>query len=50
MSGAGTWYDNAIIAMFFHTLKTELVYFERYETGSEAYTSIFEDIEIFYKR
>jgi transposase InsO family protein len=50
MSGAGNCYDNAIMETFFHTLKTELVYFERYETRSEAQTSIFEYIEVFYNR
>ncbi len=50
MSGTGNCYDNAIMETFFHTLKTELVYFERYETRSEAQTSIFEYIEVFYNR
>jgi putative transposase len=50
MSGTGNCYDNAIMETFFHTLKTELVYFERYETRREARQSIFEYIEIFYNR
>jgi putative transposase len=50
MSSSGNCYDNAIMETFFHTLKTELVYFERYETRSEAQTSIFEYIEVFYNR
>ena len=50
MSGTGNCYDNAIVETFFHTLKTELVYFERYETRREARQSIFEYIEIFYNR
>ena len=50
MSGTGNYYDNAVVETFFHTLKTELVYFERYETRREARQSIFEYIEIFYNR
>jgi len=50
MSGKGNCYDNAVTESFFHTLKTELVYFERYMTRSEARQSIFEYIEIFYNR
>jgi len=50
MSGAGNCYDNSITETFFHTLKTELVYFERYRTRAEARQSIFEYIEIFYNR
>jgi transposase InsO family protein len=50
MSGSGNCYDNAIMESFFHTLKVEHVYFERYETRDEARKSIFEYIEIFYNR
>jgi transposase InsO family protein len=50
MSGGGNCYDNAIMESFFHTLKIEHVYFERYETRQEAIRSIFEYIEIFYNR
>ena len=32
MSGKGNCYDNAVAESFFHTLKTELVYFETYHT------------------
>lgn len=35
---------------FFHTLKTELVYLERYDTRSQARQRIFECIEVFYNR
>ena len=48
MSGAGNCYDNAVAESFFHTLKTELVYFERYETREQAKRSIFEYVEVFY--
>ena len=50
MSSKGNCYDNAITETFFHTLKTELTYFENYQTREEAKTSIFEYIEVFYNR
>ncbi len=50
MSGAGNCYDNALMESFYHTLKTELVYFERYATRQEARQSLFEYIEVFYNR
>ena len=50
MSGKGNCYDNAVAESFFHTLKTELVYFEDYQTRAEARGSIFEYIEVFYNR
>jgi len=48
MSRKGNCYDNACIESFFGTLKTELVYFCKYVTRSEAKSSIFEYIELFY--
>ncbi len=50
MSKKGNCYDNAVAESFFHTLKTEHVYFERYQFRQEAKQSIFEYIEIFYNR
>lgn len=50
MSGTGNCYDNSAMESFFHTLKTEHVYFERYQTRKQAKKSIFEYIEIFYNR
>lgn len=50
MSGQGNCYDNAVAESFFKTLKTELVYHERYLTRAQARNSIFEYIEIFYNR
>lgn len=50
MSATGSCYDNAITESFFHTLKTELIYFNRYQTREEASLSIFDYIEIFYNR
>lgn len=35
---------------FFHSLKTEWVVFEDYKTRSEARTSLFDYIELFYNR
>jgi putative transposase len=50
MSGTGNCFDNAAMESFFHTLKTEHVYFEWYRTREEAKQSIFEYIEVFYNR
>jgi transposase InsO family protein len=50
MCGRGNCYDNAYIESFFHTLKTELISFERYDTREEARLSVFEYIEVFYNR
>lgn len=50
MSGTGNCYDNAAMESFFHTLKTEHVYFERYQTREQAKQSIFEYVEVFYNR
>ncbi len=48
MSGTGNCFDNAVAESFFHTLKTEHIYFQTYETREQAKRSIFEYIEIFY--
>jgi putative transposase len=50
MSGVGNCYDNAAMESFFGTLKTELVYHERYATHEQARRSIFEYVEVFYNR
>jgi transposase InsO family protein len=50
MSSSGNCYDNAMMESFFHTLKTELIYFEKYRTRREARGSVFEYIEVFYNR
>jgi putative transposase len=50
MSRTGNCYDNAVMESFWGTLKTELVYHERYGTRHEARASIFEYIEVFYNR
>ena len=43
-------YDNAVTESFFHTLKTEHLQFERFETREQVRTSLFDYIEIFYNR
>jgi len=50
MSGSGNCFDNAMMESFFHTLKTEKIYWEKYSTREQAKKSIFEYIEIRYNR
>ena len=50
MSGKGNCYDNAMMETFFHTLKTELIYFRKYLTRLVAKGEIFEYIGVFYNR
>ncbi len=50
MSRKGNCWDNAPTESFFHTLKTEHIYFESFATKEEARESIFEYIEVFYNR
>lgn len=50
MSGTGNCFDNAAMESFFHTLKTEHIYFEDYATREQAKQSIFEYVEVFYNR
>ena len=50
MSRKGDCWDNAVAESFFHTLKTELVFHQRYKTREQAHASIFEYIEVFYNR
>jgi transposase InsO family protein len=46
---ANCW-DNACVESFFHTLKTEALYHEDFETRTEAENFIFEWVEAFYNR
>jgi putative transposase len=46
MSRKGTCWENAVAASFFHTLKTELIYLEDFDTHEQAQTAVFEDIEV----
>jgi putative transposase len=50
MSRRGQCWDNALMESFFHTLKTEHVYHERFATRQQAKSSVFEWIEVFYNR
>ena len=50
MGRTGSCYDNAVTESFFHTLKTEHIYFHQYDTRQDARTSIFEYIETFYNQ
>lgn len=50
MSRKGNCWDNAVAESFFHTLKTELIHHEDFQTREEAQRAIFEYIEVFYNR
>jgi putative transposase len=50
MSRKGNCWDNAVAESFLHTLKTELVYTEDFDTHEQAQTVVFEYIEVFYNR
>ena len=50
MSAKGNCYDNACAESFFHSLKIELIYTERYATRQSAKQSVFEYIEVYYNR
>ena len=50
MSRKGNCWDNAVSESFFHSLKTELIYSERYATREIAKQSIFQYIEGYYNR
>lgn len=49
-SAKGNCWDNAVAESFFHTLKTEWVYYHDYETREEAKQSLFKYIEAYYNR
>lgn len=50
MSRKGNCWDNAAMESFFARLKVEEVYAELYQSMDEAYSSVFEYIELFYNR
>jgi transposase InsO family protein len=50
MSRKGNCWDNAGAESFFHTLKTELIYLEDFDTHEQTQTAVFEYIEVFYNR
>jgi putative transposase len=50
MSRKGNCWDNSVAESFFHTIKTELIYHERYATRENAKQSIFHYIEVYYNK
>lgn len=50
MSRKGNCWDNAVAESFFHSLKLELIYTEKYTTRESAKQSVFEYIEVYYNR
>jgi transposase InsO family protein len=48
MSRKGNCYDNAPMESFFHTLKTELIYLQNFNTRKEAEFAVVNYIEEFY--
>ena len=50
MSRKGNCWDNAVSESFFHSLKTEMIFFEEFKTRAEARSKVFEWIEVFYNR
>jgi len=50
MSRKGNCWDNAVAESFFHTLKTELISLEEFDTHEQAPTAVFEYVEVFYNR
>jgi putative transposase len=48
MSRKGNCWDNAVAESFFKSLKTELIYHQKYQTKQQAELAIFEYIETFY--
>ena len=50
ISRKGNCWNNAVLESFFHTLKTELIHHQTYQTRDEAKQALFEYIEVFYNR
>jgi putative transposase len=50
MSGTGNCYDNALMEIFWATLKTELIFHRRFATRQLAMREITEYIEMLYNR
>lgn len=50
MSGKGNCYDNAACESFFHTLKVEWIYQQKFEAVEQARTAVFWYIEAYYNR
>jgi len=50
MSRKGNCWDNAVMESFFHSLKVELLYENKYFTRIKTERLIFEYIEVYYNR
>lgn len=50
MSGKGDCWDNAVMESFFHSMKTECIHHERFQTRDEAKKVVFDYIEVFYNQ
>lgn len=50
MSRRGNCWDNAVAESFFHSLKTQLIYHQRFQNRDEAERILFWYIEIYYNR
>ncbi|MBM3281122.1 MAG: DDE-type integrase/transposase/recombinase [Candidatus Handelsmanbacteria bacterium] len=50
MSREGNCWDHAVAKLFFHLLRTELVYHARWQDQLDSYDGLFEWLEIFYHR
>lgn len=50
MSRKGNCWDNAVAESFFKTMKTEMVYHEKFQTRAVARLAIFEYLEVWYNR
>jgi putative transposase len=50
MSRKGNCWDNAVAESFFHTLKTQLVYHNRFLNKADAQQALFNYIEVYYNR
>jgi putative transposase len=50
MSRKGNCWDNAVAESLFHTLKTEWIYLEDFDTHEQAQMGVFAYIEVFYNR
>jgi putative transposase len=48
MSAKGRCYDNAVAESFFHSLKVELVYGQRFNSREDAMSAIFNYMEVYY--
>ena len=49
MSGKGNYYDNSMVETFFKSIKSELIWRNRWDTRRQAEAAIFQYINGFYK-